>query len=114
MKITDSCREVLFDLFSKNQADTLIISTKDNTEKGYTMNIDLGTKEMLGRVIQINGVNVSISEEDEEILHDIVFDFDGNQIVVIQESHCCHANGGCGCESDGDCCGSDCGCHCHD
>ncbi len=112
MKITDECRNQLNELLSKNGADTLIIKTTDSTEKGFIMNLDLGKKENNSRVIQVNGINVAISEEDEDDLEDIVFDFDGEQIVIEQEHHCCSCQEDCcGChEQDG----TECSCHCHE
>lgn len=111
MKITDECKNKLNELLLKNEADTLILSTSDSNEKGFTMNLDLGKKANCPRVIQVNGINVAISEEDEKELEDIVFDFDGTQIVIEQEHHCCSCHDECcGCHEDG----NDCSCHCHE
>ena len=110
MKITDECKRKLSELLSLNNADTLIISTSNSTEKGFTMNLDIGQRNEQPRVIEVNGIFIAISMEDENELEDIVFDSDGKQILIQQETHCCSCHGdcSCGCEKQ-----EEKGCHCH-
>lgn len=114
MKITDACKERFLELFKENDVDTLIISTKEQSENGFVMDLDLGKKTDKDRIIDVNGINVSISEADEELFEDITFDVDGDKIAIIKD-HCC-CGGHCHDDDDDCCC---CGeeeheCHCHD
>ncbi len=115
MKITAECKERFLEIFKENNVDTIIISTQENSCHGFVMNLELGKKETLERVIDVDGINVSISQEDEELLNDLIFDIDGEQIAIIKENCDCCGEHKCNCHDD--CCcdheDSECDC-CHD
>lgn len=112
MKITEQCKQKFFDIFKENNVDTIVISTKENSCHGFVMNLELGKKDTLERVIDIDGVNVSISNTDEELLDDLIFDIEGEQIVILKENNdSCDCCGEHECHCHDDCCDEHCCCH---
>lgn len=112
MKITEQCKQKFLEIFKENNVDTIVISTQENSCHGFVMNLELGKKETLERVIDIDGVNVSISNADEELLGDLIFDIEEEQIVILKENNdSCDFCGEHECHCHDDCCDEHCCCH---
>jgi len=121
MKITDGAK-VVFQNEMKNQKVDFLKFFLQEVEGEQHLRLDVVNNEANERFVEINGINVILDEELETQLESIVFDSDGENLIMKQEGGCgCggHDDGeGCGCGSDSEGCGcgsesnsQGCGCH---
>lgn len=117
LTITDECKELFLGVLKDNEADVLTISLGEEKDGQVAVNLNVAKEGEAERIIEINGIKVGISEEDEHSMSDVVFDSDGDDILIGVRQHEC----GCGHHhhhhEDGECChghhheGEEC---CHD
>lgn len=96
MKITNKAKKIFEELLSQNKMDTLVISIAKSGCCGGSISLDLAEAKNCKTVKIIDGLNISISEEDEKNLSDIIFDTQDNNIVIKNSKSsggCC--SGGC-------------------
>ncbi|MCF0112826.1 MAG: hypothetical protein HUJ60_02495, partial [Bacilli bacterium] len=128
MVITEKGKTCILNVMAKLKKDALAIVLAED-EQGPLLDIAVIEKRDADRLIEVNGVSLAISEEDERSLENYVFDAEGEELHVYANHHCCgghhhhedgccghhHHEEGCGCEQKGDekcTCGDE--CHCHD
>lgn len=116
LTITDKCKELFIGVLKDNEADVLTISLGEEKDGQVAVNLNVAKEGEAERIIEINGIKVGISEEDEHSMSDVIFDSDGDDILIGVRQHEC----GCGHHhhhEDGECChghhheGEEC---CHD
>lgn len=124
MKFTEAGKALFEKYLKENHLDIVAISIEESEDQGAAINVNLITeKEGEGqRVIDVDGIKVAISEEDEAGLEKAVFDVGRNESEFVidlphHEEGCCCSDSDCGCgcdEADGGCCGEHgCGCEKH-
>lgn len=97
MKITNKAKKILAEILAQNKMDTVVISVAKSGCCGGSINLDLADSKDCQNVKQVNGLNISVSAEDEKALDDITFDTEGQNIVIKSGK-----SSGCGC-CDGCC-----------
>ena len=137
MKFTEAGKALFEKYLKENHLDIVAISIEESEDQGAAINVNLITeKEGEGkRVIDVDGIKVAISEEDEAGLEKAVIDrarnpeaptaqeAPGTQQPLVDvgrpkrefvidlphhEEGCCCSDGDCGCgcdEAEGGCCG---------
>lgn len=113
MKITPNCKILLEAAMSERHANCFDIRCVDDDNGEASIEVDLIDAANANRVIDVDGVKVSISIEDEQALSNVIFsEKDGGMYLAVEGDEC-----GCGCgghhHHEGECCGcgeEGCGC----
>ncbi len=124
MKFTEAGKALFEKYLKENHLDIVAISIEESEDQGAAINVNLITEKEgeEQRVIDVDGIKVAISEEDEAGLEKAVFDVGRNEGEFVidlphHEEGCCCSDSDCGCgcdEADGGCCGEHgCGCEKH-
>lgn len=92
MEITNKAKKIFEGLLKENKMDTLVIAYEKSGCCGGSINLDLAEAKDCQNVKQVNGLNVSISAEDEKALDGVTFDTEGENIVIKNSKA-----SGCGC-----------------
>lgn len=100
MQITESAKEIFLNAMQRLKMDAIHIELVTHHCGGKGLNLQLIKKEDASRLIEVNGLFVDISEEDEPYMDTIVFDGEGNSIKLLSTAP---RKEGCGCGGDGDC-----------
>ena len=114
MKFTPAGKAVFQNHLTANHFDLVYIGLEDRGEQGTVLSVRMMKNEEAKdmRVIDIDGLRIAISEQDDNDLADALFDageHDGEFVIEFPHSHGC----GCSCHEDGCGCDDDCECH-HD
>ncbi len=98
MKITNEAKAIIEQLLKDNGSDTLIVKIGvSSCCGGKSIQLDLGNAVDLPRTINVDGVKVAITEEEEKQLEKVVFAAEGGELIVQSDE--------CGCGGEGGCCG---------
>ena len=124
MKFTDAAKKTFENYLKENNLDGIMLSLAGFSEgESGNIHIELVTKEELKdkRNITVDGLLISVSQEDEHGLEDVTFDSENDEISLLlpeEECHCGHhhhheGEEGCCCHHEGKseyCCGEECHC----
>ena len=121
MIITDAAKEVFLEAITRTKKSICHMGLIPTHCGGRSLDLCLIPEEEATRLVDINGLKVDISEEDEETLRDFTFDAKDKALCLIppQREECGGCHGGC-CEGecDGNCdcgnCDGECDCGHHD
>ena len=105
MIITNALKEKLLELFAKKDCEAIQVGLIERSCGGQSVDFSLVTLEDGDRIIEVNGIKVVISEEDEEAFEHLIFDYEDEGVVLSFEEgyephHCCDDE----CCEDDDCC----------
>jgi len=114
MIITDSAK-LAFENELKNQSKDSISLFLEEIDGETHLRLNVVNKTAEDRVVDVNGLSVILEEEVEAQLTDIIFDVQGENLVMKMNSSCGCGDSGCGCHEDGEeegcgCGDSGCGC----
>jgi cobalamin biosynthesis protein CbiG len=109
MKFTPAGKDLFEKYLTANKLDIVSVAIEEN-EEGAAIAVNLiTTDEAEGlRVIDVDGIKVAISEEDEQSLEEAVFDVGENEgefMIDLPHHHHHHHGDGCCCGDDDCCCG---------
>jgi hypothetical protein len=98
MKITNEAKTIIEQLLKENGSDTLIVKIGvSSCCGGKSIQLDLGNAVDLPRISEINGVKVSMTEEDEKQLEKVVFSAEKSELIIQSDECGCGGEGGCCC-----------------
>lgn len=109
MKITDNCVALFREVVAKHNAKAIRIFTQE-TKCGHGKSVALEvTNDDSLRMITVNGLDIAISEEDEPLFDNIIFDAKDGKVLIQEECdhcNCCHeeCDGECDCDHEDGCC----------
>ena len=110
MEITDNAKEIFQEAMDRLHKDACRIELVRHHCGGFQLGMELICKEEAKRLIDINGLSIDLSEEDEATLKGYAFDAQGKNLrLIAPNTHCggcCHGDGQCNgdCDGDGECC----------
>lgn len=110
MKITNECRDLLNEILKENGVDTLEISLEEAEDHSVAINMAVIDSKEATRIIEVNGIKVSIDEETENTLEGATFGANEGEITITLDHCCCghdHGEHEC-CHEEGEeheCCG---------
>ncbi len=116
MEITEKARDYILEELKNNKLDVLrIYLTEENEEYEIHMEL-LSNDEVKAIPMKDYGpLKVAITNDDEDALKDVIFDFDENGIAIILPEH--HHEEGCCCghhHHEEGCCNHEHHCCCED
>lgn len=117
MIITDEGKQIFLEAIERTGKPVVSLFLSD-TEEGVGLNIGLIEEAGARRLIEVNGIKIDITEEDEAALEETTFDAEGENLKVTMP-HCgCghhrhHHGEGCCHHHEGEECCCDDGCDCH-
>lgn len=115
MKITPNCKALLATFMAENKADCFDIACTNDENGEANIEVDLIDSSRAKRLIEVDGVKVSISQEDEALLANVIFEEKDGDMYLTVEGGCCGCGGHHHHHHEGECCGcGDDGCCHHD
>lgn len=102
--ITNAAKDMIAQALNRMGKDVIHVGLVTHRCGGKGLDIALVKESEAKRIIDINGLSVDISEEDESFLNGFLFDAEGNNLKVtppedFQPSSCSSCNEDC----DGEC-----------
>ena len=114
MIITDAGKAIFLEAMNRVGKDICHMFLTHHDEGEVGLSLALIDEKDADRIIEVNGLKINISEEDEKYLESATFDGEGTNLKVTMpmQGHGC----GCGCHHhEGECCeGEDHECCCHE
>ncbi len=108
MKFTDAAKQTFQNLLKENQLDVVFIELVWNEDESCQIHLEAlkneDVKEL--RVTNIDGLNVAITEADENALDGVIFNAENGEIIIEVPHHhhedgkCCHHHH----HGEGECC----------